>query len=82
MRPAASRELFVRHARKDGQSIVFMRALDFGDHCEVEALVSQPGAATPSPVGPYRFPSSAQANAFVVEAVEALTYLGCDVTSS
>ena len=75
------RELFVRHARKDGRSVAVMRAIDYGDSCLVEAEVYPQGApnAAPTRPGPYTFADAHQATAFVTEAVEALMYLGCDV---
>jgi hypothetical protein len=77
---AAPRELFVRHARKDGRSVAVMRAVDYGHSCIVEAEVySQASGAAPTRPGPYTFPDAHQATAFVTEAVEALMYLGCDV---
>jgi hypothetical protein len=75
------RELFLRHARRDGRSVAVMRALDYGDACVVEAEVYPQGAPATSPErpGPYTFADAQQATAFVTEAVEALMYLGCDV---
>jgi len=78
-----ARELFVRHARKDGRSVAILRAIDYGDSCVVEAEVTPAGtvgaaAATVRP-GPYTFATAAQATRFVTEAVEALMVLGCDV---
>jgi hypothetical protein len=80
-KPAEGRELFVRHARKDGRSVAVLKAVDFGDSCVVEAEVYPVGARSASPElpGPYTFADSQQATAFVTEAVEALMYLGCDV---
>jgi hypothetical protein len=77
----ASRELFVRHARKDGRSVAIVRAVDHGDSCVVEAEVYPYGARTVTALrpGPYTFGDAHQATAFVTEAVEALMYLGCDV---
>ena len=76
----SARELFVRHARKDGRSVAILRALDYGDSCVVEAEVFPHGtAAGPTRPGPYMFGDAHQATAFVTEAVEALMYLGCDV---
>ena len=79
--PTAARELFVRHARKDGRSVAVLRAIDNGDSCVVEAEVFPQGAggATPTRPGPYTFADAREATAFVTEAVEALMYLGCDV---
>ncbi len=77
----AGRELFVRHAKKDGRSVAILKALDYGDSCVVEAEVYPTGAPSTAPVepGPYTFADAKQATAFVTEAVEALMYLGCDV---
>ena len=79
--PLAARELFTRHARRDGRSVAVLRALDYGDFCLVEAAVYPQGSAKAEPQlpGPYRFADAHQATAFVTEAVEALMYLGCDV---
>jgi hypothetical protein len=82
--PSAGRELFVRHARKDGRSIVIMRAVDQGDTCIVEAEVFPPGVPSTQPVrpGPYTFANAREATAFVTEAVETLMYLGCDIQAA
>jgi hypothetical protein len=78
---AAGRELFLRHARKDGRSVAVLKAVDYGDSCVVEAEVYPVGARNSNAMepGPYTFADSQQATAFVTEAVEALMYLGCDV---
>lgn len=73
------RELFVRHARKDGRSVAVLRAIDYGVECVVETEVYPPNGAETLRAGPYTFADSRQATAFVTEAVEALMYLGCDV---
>lgn len=78
----AGRELFVRHARKDGRSVAVMRATDHGDSCVVEAEVFPPGSGKPTHPGPYTFGDAREATAFVTEAVEALMYLGCDVQAA
>ena len=79
--PAAARELFVRHARRDGRSVAVMRAVDYGESCVVEAEVFPAGAAEPLRPGPYTFADARQATQFVTEAVEALMYLGCEITA-
>ena len=76
---ATGRELFVRHAKKDGRSVTILRAVDYGTSCVVEAEVFPPGAQQAVHPGPYTFADAAQATAFVTEAVESLRYLGCDV---
>ena len=77
----AERELFVRHARKDGRSVAVLRAIDHGDSCVVETEVFPIGVTNADPVrpGPYNFANAAQATQFVTEAVVALMVLGCDV---
>jgi len=76
----AGRELYVRHARKDGRSVAILRAVDQGDSCVVEAEVFSPnGDGKSQKPGPYRFADARGATAFMTEAVEALMYLGCDV---
>jgi hypothetical protein len=81
---SAPRELFLRHARKDGRSVAVMRALDYGDSCVVETEVYPQGvrSASPERPGPYTFADTQQATAFVTQAVEALMYLGCDVQAT
>jgi hypothetical protein len=80
--PGTGRELFVRHARRDGRSVAVMRAVDHGDSCVVEAEVFQTASAEPSRPGPYTFADAREATAFVTEAVEALMYLGCDIQAA
>ena len=77
----AERELFVRHARKDGRSVAVLRAVDRGDSCIVEAEVFPIGGNSSDAVrpGPYTFATPADATQFVTDAVEALMVLGCDV---
>jgi hypothetical protein len=74
----APRELYVRHARRNGRLVVTMRALDYGDVCVVDAHIGGEDAATPA-TRTYRFADARQATAFVTEAVEALMYLGCEI---
>jgi hypothetical protein len=74
----AGRELFVRHAKKDGRSVTILRAIDYGASCVVEAEVFPTGSQDVVRPGPYTFGDAAQATAFVTEAVESLMYLGCD----
>ena len=76
---AVGRELFVRHAKKDGRSVTILRAVDYGSSCVVEAEVYPAGTQDTLQAGPYTFADAAQATAFVTEAVESLMYLGCDV---
>jgi hypothetical protein len=78
----SERELFVRHARKDGRSVAVLRAGDHGDSCIVETEVFPTGSGNSSETvrpGPYTFANAVQATQFVTEAVEALMVLGCDV---
>ena len=77
--PTAGHELFVRHARRDGRSVVVIRAVHHGDSCVVEAEVFPASGGFPERPGPYTFADERQAGAFVTDAAEALMYLGCDV---
>ena len=77
-----ARELFVRHARRDGRSVAVMRAIDNGDSCVVEAEVFPAGNAHAVQPGPYTFAEPREATAFLTEAVEALMYLGCDIQAA
>lgn len=77
--PQEGRELFVRHARKDGRLIASLRAVDTGSACVVEAEVFPHGSSQMTRPGPYSFADAHQASAFVTEAVAALMYLGCDI---
>jgi hypothetical protein len=76
---AEGRELFVRHARKDGRLVAVLRAVDQGTSCIVEAEVYPHGSTQLTRPGPYTFADAHQASAFVTEAVAALMYLGCDI---
>ena len=79
---ATGRELFVRVARKEGRSVAVLRAVDYGAECIVETEVYPPNAVTALRRGPYTFPDTRAATAFVTEAVEALMYLGCDIQAA
>jgi hypothetical protein len=76
------RELYVRHARKEGRPVAVLRVIDRGAECVVEADVYPPNATTALPSRTYTFADSREATAFVTEAGEALMYLGCDVQAS
>jgi hypothetical protein len=76
------RELYVRHARRDGRSVALLRAIDEGSRCIVEAEVWPQGSSDSTPAGPYNFPSPVEATRFVTHAVEAFIALGCDVAAS
>lgn len=78
----AGRELFVRHAKRDGRSVARLRAVDYGSSCVVEAEVFPGGSEEAVTAGPYTFGDASHATAFVTEAVESLMYLGCDVYAS
>lgn len=75
-------ELAIRSARKDGRQVATLRCLDEGAECVVECEVYPVSGLRVEPLrpGPYRFASAEEAGAFMDEAVQALTYLGCDVT--
>ena len=76
---AAARELFVRHARKNGRPIVTLRALDEKETCVVDVQFGGEGVNGSAPQS-YRFSDARQASTLVSEAVQALMYLGCEIT--
>jgi hypothetical protein len=78
---AAGRELYVHHLRKDGRPVAVIRAVDHGESCVVEAEVFPQSGGFPTRPGPYTFADQRQATAFVTDTVEALMYLGCDVSA-
>jgi hypothetical protein len=83
MNPAAAgRDAGIRYIRKDGRSVAVLRTVTYVDSCVVEAEVFSSSGSFPERPGPYKFADERQAGAFVSDAVEALTYLGCDAASS
>lgn len=80
--PSAGRELHVRYLRKDGRSVAVLRAVDQGASCVVETEVFPQGGGLPARPGPYTFADERQAAAFITDAVEALMYLGCDLSDT
>jgi hypothetical protein len=75
-------ELAVRTARKEGRQVVSLRSIarasgEFVVECEVYPVSGL--KVEPLTPGPYTFATSQEASLFVDEALEALTYLGCDV---
>jgi hypothetical protein len=79
---SAGLELSVHSARKDGREVVRLRSVDQGRACVIECEVYPLSGLRVEPLrpGPYRFPSRSEADAFVNEAVLALSYLGCEVS--
>jgi hypothetical protein len=74
-------ELYVRSAHRDGRLLITLRALDCGDSCVVEATRGTQDGTEPAPPDVYAFVDAHEATVFVTEAVEALMYLGCEVTA-
>src|SRR5262249_11166074 len=77
--PTGGRELYVRHAKKDGRSVALLRAVDHGSACGVEAEGFPAGDGEARRPGPYVFVAAREATAFMTDAVETLMYLGCEV---
>jgi hypothetical protein len=74
------RELYVRHARKNGRLVMTMKALDYNDgSCVVDVQLAVRGSDEVVEGRSYRFGDARQATSFVTEAVEALIYLGCEI---
>ena len=78
---SAGAEISVHSARKEGREVVRLRSVDQGGACVIECEVYPVGGMRIEPLrpGPYRFSTRTEADAFLKEAVLALTYLGCDV---
>ncbi len=74
-------EIAVHSAKKDGREVVRLRSVDEGGPCVIECEVYPLSGLNVEPLrpGPYRFSTRTDADAFIKEAVLALTYLGCDV---
>jgi hypothetical protein len=70
-----------RSASKDGREVVALRCVDTAGTFVIECDVYPVDGLRVEPLrpGPYRFGSRQEADAFIDEAVKALTYLGCDV---
>jgi hypothetical protein len=75
-------ELDRRLARKDGREIAALRcvAADRGFVIECDVYPADGLRVEPLRPGPYRFPTRDEADAFMDEAVLALTYLGCEIS--
>jgi hypothetical protein len=75
-------ELDRRSARKDGREIVTLRCVQAGGAFVIECDVYPADGLRVEPLrpGPYRFGTRPQADAFIDEAMRALTYLGCEVS--
>ena len=80
--PDEERELSVRTARKDGRQVVGLRSVERATECVVECEIYPVSGLTIDPLtpGPYRFETPQAASRFIDDALQALTYLGCDVT--
>ena len=74
------RELYVRHARKNGRLVMSMKALDYDDgSCVVDVQLAAREKDEVLEGRLYRFGDALEATSFVTEAVEALIYLGCEI---
>jgi hypothetical protein len=78
----AGNELDRRLAHKDGREIAALRCVEAGGSFVIECDVYPADGLRVDPLrpGPYRFPTRDEADAFMDEAVRALTFLGCDVS--
>jgi hypothetical protein len=75
-------ELDRRSATKDGREVVALRCVGTGGSFMIECDVYPVDGLRVEPLrpGPYRFATRDQADAFIDEAVKALTYLGCEIS--
>lgn len=72
----------VRQARKDGRQLAVMRTVDGengGAVVECEVYPANTLMIEPLTLGPYKFGTAEEAQAFVEEASLALEYLGCEI---
>ncbi len=77
-----AREVTARVARKDGKQVVALRCLEQDGEAIVECEVYPVSGLQIEPLrpGPYRFRTRGEAGAFMDEAMQALTYLGCETS--
>ena len=70
----------IRSARMDGRQVVTLRMVESGSDFIVDCEVYPVSGLRVEPLrpGPYKFATLVHANAFVDEAMRALTYLGCE----
>jgi hypothetical protein len=73
---------FSRTARKEGRQVATLRRLALGSQFMVESDVYPVGTMRVDPMrpGPYIFATREEANAFIEQAIQALEYLGCEVS--
>ena len=71
--------VLTRQASRDGRPLAILRLLQHEHGARVEAQVVARGADVETRAGPYRFATFIQASNFLTEAVDSLTYLGCEV---
>ena len=79
--PAAAPQAVVRRASRSDQDVVVLRRLDLGGRIVVECDVHPVSGLRTEPLhpGPYGFPSPAEADLFIADALRALDYLGCEI---
>lgn len=77
-----TREPAARVARKDGRQVATLRCIETAGEAIVECEVYPVSGLQVEPLrpGPYRFRTSEEAGAFMDEAMQALTYLGCETS--
>ena len=77
-----ARDLAPRIARKDGRQVVALRCSELNGEAIVECEVYPVSGLQVEPLrpGPYRFRTRDEAGAFMDEAMQALTYLGCETS--
>jgi hypothetical protein len=73
-----------RSASKDGREVVTLRCVQARGGFAIECDVYPVDGLRVEPLrpGPYRFGSREDADAFIDEAVRALTYLGCEISDA
>ena len=75
-----ARPVTSRVARRDGRQVANLRSVEANGEAIVECEVYPVSGLQVEPLrpGPYRFATREEASAFIDEAMQALTYLGCE----
>jgi hypothetical protein len=79
---APGREPAARVARREGRQVASLRCIEMNGEAIVECEVYPVSGLQVEPLrpGPYRFRTRDEAGAFMDEAMQALTYLGCETS--
>jgi hypothetical protein len=71
--------VLTRQARRDGKHVAVLKLVRHEHGAHVEAQVFPRGGDHERRAGPYRFSTLIEASNFLTDAVDSLTYLGCEI---